>query len=115
MDACRNVVEFAELTSIGITPKKLARIKNGRGMRLRVETGAVWITQDRNQNDVCLSAGESYCIERDGMTLISALKTPFALVAIEPSVPVAPTLGERLWKFWEGLYAPESRPTTAAL
>jgi len=102
----------AELSSIGITPKTLGRIENGRGMRLRVETGSVWITQDGSKEDVCLKAGESYRIERDGLTLISALRVPFALVTMEPSIPVTPTMGER---FWAGLYVPESRSTTAAL
>jgi hypothetical protein len=115
MDAYRNFVEFAELSSIGITSRKVARIKDGRGMRLRVETGSVWITEHRSQDDACLSAGESYCIQHNGMTLISALKAPFALVTIEPAIPVTPTMGERFWKFWAGLYAPESCPTTAAL
>ena len=43
MDAYRNFVEFAQLSSIGITSRKVARIKDGRGMRLRVETGTVWL------------------------------------------------------------------------
>jgi hypothetical protein len=115
MDAYRNVVECAVLTSIGITSKKVARINDGRGMRLRVETGSVWITEHRNEDDVCLNAGESYCIKGDGMTLISALRVPFAMVTIEPAIPVAPTMAERFWKFWEGLYAPQSLPTTASL
>jgi DUF2917 family protein len=115
MDAYRNFVEFAQLSSIGITSRKVARIQDGRGMRLRVETGTVWITEDRSMDDVCLNAGESYCIKHDGLTLIQTLKEPFALVSIEPSIPVEPTIGERFWKFWVGLYVPESRPTTAAL
>ena len=115
MDAYKNFVEFTELTSIGITTKKLGRITNGRGTRIRVETGRVWVTQDCCDEDVILGPGESYCIKRDGMTLISTLRVPFALVTIEPTIPVTPTLGERFWKFWAGLYAPESRPTTAAL
>ena len=115
MDAYKNFVEYTELSSIGITRKNAARITNGRGMRLHVETGAVWITQDRSMDDVCLTAGESCCIEHDGLTLISALRVPFALVTMEPSIPVTPTMGERFWNFWAGLYVPESRPTTAAL
>jgi hypothetical protein len=115
MDAYRNFVEFTELTSIGITPKKFGRINNGRGMRIRVETGTVWVTHERCDEDVILGPGESCCIKRDGMTLISTLRVPFALVSIEPAIPVAMTLGERFWKFWASLYAPNSRPTTAAL
>ena len=115
MDAYKNSVEFSALSSIGITYRKIARIKDGRGMRLRVETGKVWITEGRSMDDVCLSAGESYCIGHNGLTLIQTLKVPFALVSIEPSIPVEPTMAERFWNFWAGLYAPESRPTTAAL
>lgn len=66
MDAHRNAVEFAEFTSIGITPKKLASIKDARGMRLRVETGSIWVTREARNEDVCLRAGESYCILHDG-------------------------------------------------
>jgi hypothetical protein len=115
MDAYKNLAEFTELTSIGITPKKLGRITNGRGTRIRVETGTVWVTHERCDEDVVLGPGESYCIKRDGITLISTLRVPFALVSIEPTIPVTPTLGERFWKFWAGLYAPQSCPTTAAL
>jgi hypothetical protein len=115
MDAYRNFVEFSDLASIGITPKKMARIKDGRGLRLRVETGSVWITEEHSLDDVCLGAGESYCIKRDGITLVATLRTPFALVSIEPTIPVTATFAQRFWKFWEGLYAPEALPTTAAL
>ena len=83
MDAIRN---------LGITKNKVTRIENGRGLRLSVEAGAVWITQERSQDDICLSAGESCCIERDGMTLVSTLKVPFALVTLEPSMPTVAAL-----------------------
>ena len=49
------------------------------------------------------------------MTLLVTLGAPFALVTLEPAVRVEPTLAERFWSFWAGLYAPQSRPTTAAL
>jgi hypothetical protein len=49
------------------------------------------------------------------MTLISALRVPFALVSIEPAIPVAPTLGERFWKFWASLYVMPARPTMQGL
>lgn len=115
MDAHRNIVRFEALGSIALTPKQMGRIENGRGTRLRVETGTVWVTHDRCLDDVILGPGESYCIPRDGVTLISTLRVPFALVSIEPAIPVAPTLAERFWGFWESLYAPQSCPTTAAL
>ena len=115
MDAYRNLTEFAALSSIAVTPKKLGRITDGRGMRLCVETGAVWITEHGKPDDVYLPAGESYCLTQNGLTVVAAVNAPFALITIEPPMPIKPTLGERFWKFWERLYAPRSCPTTAGL
>lgn len=115
MDAYRNAVEFTQISSIGITPPKHARIVNGRGMQLRVETGNVWITQDGCPEDVCLRPGESYCIEYDGLTVVAVIHAPFALVSIEPAISTVPTRAARFWKFWERLYVPQSCPTTASL
>jgi hypothetical protein len=77
--------DFTELQTIGLRRGQVARIEDGRGLRLRVETGSVWITEERNVEDVCLQAGEAYSIGRPGTTLISTLRTPFALVSIEPA------------------------------
>ena len=115
MDAYRNFVEFTELGSIGLTQKTLARIAHGRGRRIRVESGQVWITQERRAEDVILGPGQSYEIPVDGRTLVSALRVPFALVTIDPALPVPPTRAERFWKLWAAFFAPESRPTSAAL
>lgn len=110
-----NVSDYAGLASIGLTRGKLARLDNARGVQLRVETGSVWITHNHCTDDVILKAGETYRISRDGLTLLTNLNRTFALVTIEPAIPLTPTLGERFWSFWAGLYAPDSHPTTAAL
>ncbi len=115
MDAYRNFAEFTELGSIGLTRGQIARIENGKGMSLRVEAGSVWITEERSADDVCLKAGETYCIDKPGKTLISTLRAPFALVSIEPAVPVWTGFVSRFWSFWESLYADRACPTTAAL
>ncbi len=114
MDAYRNFVEFKELGSIGLTRGQIARIDAARGMRLRVEAGAVWITEEGRTDDVCLKANEVYCIASPGKALVSTLRTPFALVSIEPAIASTTTFGERFWKFWEGLYSERACPTTAA-
>jgi hypothetical protein len=115
MDAFRNFVEFTELGSIGLTRGQIARIENGKGMRLRVEAGSVWITEERSADDVCLKKGETYRIDKPGTTLVSTLRAPFALVSFEPGVPVRSTLAARFWQLWESLYAERACPTTAAL
>lgn len=91
MDAYRDFVEFTELGSIGLTRKQVGRIVNGRGRRICVETGQVWITHERREEDVILGPGQSYEIPVDGTTLVSALRVPFALATIDPAVPVPPT------------------------
>jgi hypothetical protein len=115
MDVYRNTAPFAELSSIGLTPQKIARIAHARGMRLRVESGKVWITQERYPEGTILAAGESCMLKHDGVTLISALNVPLALVTMEPVVPVRRTLAQRFQAFWTALYAPASHPTSAAL
>jgi hypothetical protein len=115
MEANRDIVELTALSGICVGARQPARIKNGRGLELRVEVGSIWITQEHCTEDVYVRAGDSYCIERDGLTLVSAVKGTFAMVALDPSIPVTPTLAERLWDLWAALFAPRPRPTTAAL
>mgnify|MGYP003458492285 CR=1 FL=1 len=115
MDIKGNFSDFSELSSIGLARGGVASIENGRGLVLRVETGSVWLTQDRSSKDVLLEAGASFQIERDGSTVLSALGPRFALVSIEPSIPVTPTFAERFWAFWASLYSMPSRPAMVGL
>jgi Protein of unknown function (DUF2917) len=70
----------------GIPPGGVAKLADGRGALVRVEAGKVWITQDGDRKDVFLRAGESFRIERDGLTLVSVLgNTAFAMVTVEPT------------------------------
>jgi hypothetical protein len=85
MDAYRNVTAYAGLSSIGVTRGTLARIDDGRGMRLHIEHGSVWLTQDGSNKDVFLQPGDSFTIQRNGRTLLSTLKSRFALIRVEPA------------------------------
>jgi len=75
-----------------------ARLRDARGTRVRVESGCVWITHERCRADVVVSAGETYVIDRDGMTIVSSLGRRIALVAVETPAPgePKPSLAERL-------------------
>jgi Protein of unknown function (DUF2917) len=84
MDTNKDFRERAGLSSIGVAHDTVACIANGCGMTVRVEAGSVWLTQEGIARDVLLSAGESFRIERDGSTLVSALKAPFALITLMP-------------------------------
>ena len=62
---------------------KLHRLRHGQGLRVVTLTGCLWITQDRDQRDVVLEAGEGFTLDRDGDTLLSALSDSSFLV-LEP-------------------------------
>ena len=115
MDIKGNFTDFSELSSIGLARGSVARIEDARGMTLRVETGSVWLTQDRSCEDVLLETGDTFRIERDGTTVISPLGNRFALVSIEPSIPVAPGFAGRFWRLWSSLYAMPTRPMMEGL
>ncbi len=51
----------------------LLGIDDGRGLRLRVAAGTVWLTQQGDGRDVVLREGESFVIERPGRTVVQAL------------------------------------------
>jgi hypothetical protein len=102
MDARTNIMELTGSSSLFINANQPARIKNARGMRVQVEAGAVWITEEGCSGDICLTAGDSYVLEDAGLALISSVKGPFALVSVQPSRRARPTLAEGFIR----LYAP---------
>lgn len=120
MDDLRKVsfTELTELNSLGLQRGATARLENARGTTLRVETGAIWITQDHCRDDVLVQTGETFTVERDGTTVVSALGKRFALVTLEPPAPVppapAPVWLERLDRFWCSLFA-EHEPARSYL
>jgi hypothetical protein len=86
MDAFTVVTEYSAVTGIGLTRGGLLRIEDGRGTRVRVQTGEVWITQAEDPNDVFLRAGEAFQLNRDGVALLQACsKAPLTMLSIEPS------------------------------
>ena len=54
---------------------RIRRVHETRAFGHRVEclSGSLWITQDGDQRDVVLAAGESFAFDRPGDALISAL------------------------------------------
>jgi hypothetical protein len=93
----------------------VVRIEDGRGVLLRVSEGSVWLTQEGDPLDRYLPAGAAFRLDRDGLALAQATsRTTITLTAAPRAVRRAP-LASRLRRLWIGLFAPNSRPTTAAL
>ena len=88
----------------------MARIDNGKGTLLQVKEGALWVTQEGDLRDHFIRPGQSFRLDRAGVTLAYALHDArFAL-----SAP-ASRKGGWLARLWTNAYAPLSRPTTAGL
>lgn len=51
----------------------LLKVCNGNGLRVEVTEGQAWITQEGDLRDRVLQAGQSWRIDRDGLTLIQAM------------------------------------------
>ena len=60
-------------TTVRLARDGLLGIDDGRGLRLRVAAGTVWLTQLRDGRDVVLREGESFVIDRPGRTVVQAL------------------------------------------
>lgn len=139
MDAYR-IEDCIAQASVGMTRGDSVRVEDGSGIEVSVAYGSVWLTQHGDPNDVCLGAGESFRIGREGATIVSALKP--SLVTLTPPAARAHALrvsmtraetsekvelfdrnerpkssGLDAWldRYWVRLFVPSSRPTTAAL
>ena len=74
-----------------------ACVRNGRGGRICVERGAVWITQDGVHDDVCLEAGQCYTILSNAPMVATALgNDQRATITVGPVEPVS----RPAWRDW---------------
>ena len=63
-----------DFQALELPARAIHSIANGRGKQLTVTKGVVWLTQANDNRDVILSRGESFIIDRDGLTVAFALK-----------------------------------------
>ncbi len=59
-------------TTLDMDPRDVVELDDARGTTLTVLRGHAWLTQHRDPRDIVLSAGDSWTIERDGVTLVEA-------------------------------------------
>lgn len=55
-----------------LEPGELVRLDDARGTTLRVTRGTLWITLERDVNDIVVTAGDAYTIDKDGLTVVEA-------------------------------------------
>jgi hypothetical protein len=61
-------------------------LTDARGWEIKCLGGGLWITQDRDQRDIVLEAGESFTIDRGGPAIVWALAA--SSVEMNPAVKV---------------------------
>jgi hypothetical protein len=87
--------------SICLKRNQLLKLRGGIGHAIVCDSGGVWLTQDGDQRDIFLKAGESFTLDRDGPALVQA----FDPAAITIRQPVAQTSAARLAAFLQTLAA----------
>lgn len=85
-------------TTFDMTARQSLGLPDARGTTLRVTRGTLWITQEDDTRDVVLRPGDTWTVERQGLTIVEA-QTHATLhtigAAAERGILVAP--GTRRW------------------
>jgi len=79
----------------------LIALRDATGTRVTTLKGALWITQDHQEGDVILQEGQSFTVDRRGLTLVMAL-TPASLQLLEPHETFAARIGAWFAQLWTG-------------
>ena len=58
--------------SIDLAPRQSLALADIVGTTLRVTRGTVWITQENDTHDIVLRAGDTWMVERNGLTILEA-------------------------------------------
>lgn len=67
---------------IDLAAERHLTLDNARGTPLQVTRGTVWITQERSYDDVILTAGDRWVVERAGRTVIQAQSDASVCIAV---------------------------------
>ena len=69
-------------TPIYLKAREILPIEDGAGLEVKCLRGTLWITQSGDREDRILDSGESFVLDRPGLSLVNALLDP-ALVIIQ--------------------------------
>jgi Protein of unknown function (DUF2917) len=81
-------MEVAMKHVLDIKPVKLAarsieRIEGAKGQQITCLSGVVWVTQANDERDIVLNRGQTFIIDRSGLTVVMALKD--AAISVGPA------------------------------
>jgi hypothetical protein len=67
---------------IYLKAREILPIENGAGLEVKCLRGTLWITQSGDREDIIIDSGESFVLDRPGLSLVNALLEP-ALVIVK--------------------------------
>jgi Protein of unknown function (DUF2917) len=67
---------------IYLEAREILPIEDGAGLEVKCLRGALWITQSGDHEDIIIDDGESFVLDRQGLSLVNALLEP-ALVVVQ--------------------------------
>jgi uncharacterized protein (DUF3084 family) len=105
--------EYVVQAHLDLVRGNMVRIKDGRGLMVRVVSGEVWITEEGDPRDRFVTAGRLVRIASSGVTLVSALSR--SSISLSSRASRGARLQARLMRAWKSWFVPAARPTTAAL
>jgi hypothetical protein len=68
-------------TAVRLAEGETISVIDGKGARVAVTSGRVWVTQEHDIRDVLLKVGQSFVLDRNGTAIVEALKD--AEIALE--------------------------------
>jgi hypothetical protein len=104
--------EYVVQAHLDLVRGNMVRIKDGRGLMVRVVSGEVWITEEGDPRDRFVTAGRHVRIVSSGVTLVSALSR--SSISLSSRASRRARLQARLMRAWKSWFVPGARPTTAA-
>ncbi len=76
-------------TPVYLKAHELLSIDDGAGLEVKCLLGTLWITQDGDREDRIIDIGESFVLDRPGLSLVTAMLGP-ALLVVQPGTVVGP-------------------------
>ena len=73
-------------TPVYLKERESLRIADGAGREVKCLRGALWITQEGDREDRLIDSGESFVLNRPGLSLVTALRGPALLIVQQGSV-----------------------------
>lgn len=64
-----------DAVTIKLETPQLLKIQNGMDWHIVCHSGEIWLTQENDSEDVILRQGQSFTLNRGGVTLLGAITT----------------------------------------